>query len=288
MKTLNNINNTNNTQNNNYLAILYAVGAWFVYWAIYELLRSVTNHDTWAGWFGFVVSDIIFSLIPCAFAFGLWRKSSGKTKSFFGLLSLAFISNFVVACIYTIFFSILHLPHKNVHGLILASYNIPYIVVLLSLFLAFGNVFPKAKIYAKKHSNFFLYAPTVIIITIISTLFFTSYSAHTNSDSSFLSKFYDIADIALQIAGVITALLCLIVSKNKGLFMLSLAYTVFIVSELIMNVAIFGESYWAGDFLETFYFLSCILSMYGLSYLKKSNAFQQDLVEWIKIHSNNK
>lgn len=269
--------NITNTKNSNW-SILYFIGAWILYLAIYETLRSFVDHNTWAGWFGFIVSDVIFSLIPSAYALSLWHRTTDKTKNFFGLISIAFISNFLVACIYTSIFSILHISHDNVHELLLASYNIPYIIVLLSFFLAFGNVFSKAKIYTKKRGNFFSYVPVIVIITVIITLFFSSHSA--NPHSSTLGKFYDISDLVLQLAGAIIAVLSLIISKNKGLFALALGYTVFIVSELIMNVDAFGQSYWTGSFLETMYFLSCVLSIYGLVYFKKSSTFQQNPIEW--------
>jgi hypothetical protein len=258
------------------MSILYLLGLWIIYVVVYALVK--TSGSQLAGVLAFG-SSFFLGCITIGYAIWLWIKSDGKAKKIFRLISWSFLCMFLLALVYKIIFNVLHITHDSVSSTLLSSYNLPYIGYLVFGFLALSRLFPKIKLYDKKITNIIMQIPVVISITILSVMFFLSFKISNTSGFS-LANFYDVLELVLQLATFVVAILCLSVSRNRGVFYLSLSYLFFVIPDLIMNVHIFSQVYGLGSVLETGWFLAWVFGMLGLIDFKRSSSYKTQPSEW--------
>ena len=96
-----------------------------------------------------------------------------------------------------------------------------------------------------------------------------------------LYNFYNLVQALLQIAGFVAAILCLAITKNRGIFYLAVAYLVELTGDVILNFGIFAQSYGMGSFVETFWILGLLLRVYGLANFKREKSFKFSPREWV-------
>jgi signal transduction histidine kinase len=263
------------------LPILYFFGAWIIYLFFFITLKAHGSNFS-----GILLggSTLILDAIVVAVSFNLWRISQKPSKAIFGFLAVAFAAIFLADLFYQPLYNFFHLQHAKISIFLISAYNIPYIVFLIFTFLALGNIFPKVKISGKNFSNLFVYIPAAIVIAVLSTIFFLSFQIKLHG--FYLNNFYDFIEIVLQLLCFITAIFCLAVTKNKGVFYLSLGFAINIVADLIMNVDMFSQYFNVGSVVEANCFLSLMLWIYGLVYLKRTYTYKLRPVDWIHLNDS--
>lgn len=267
------------TKNNN-LSIFYFLGGWLIYVFLYTALKL--SESTWTGILAFS-SSFISILIALWFAFWLWRHSEGKSRLFFGFLTISTIGTMLDVLLYKITYNVLHIPHGSAPLALSIADNVAYLTGVIFQLLALGSIFPRVKLYQKKLANIFTYAPIVVVVSALSIMFFLSNQLNFQMN---LDGIEDFVELFLQLAGFVVVILCLAIAKNKGVFYLSLAYIMKLVTDLIISTGMFSQAYGIGGVVETGWFLSSLLGIYGLYYFKRSETFKENSLEWVHVQDS--
>ena len=259
----------------------FILALWGVLVTVYMLLKFLPAHD-YSGWVGFS-SSIAFGIPTIYYLIRLWTSSKSTTKLVLGYLSIAFFCAFYETIIYMLTYNVLRVPHSNVSNFLSSLYNIPYTGYLALHLLAWTTILHASNTEKDSHRPL-LYIPVIIIsLACLSLLFFTFdiSSVQFWTRKSFLGNFYNLIQTLLQIAGFMTALLCLAIAKSKGIFYLAMAYLAELTGDIIMNFGVFAQGYRMGSFIETLCILGSLLFIYGLIRFKKEANYSPSPKEWI-------
>ena len=273
--------NTQNYMDHLLSSVPFGLGMLGLLVAAYTVLKFVPTFD-YSGWVGFL-SSVIFGVISIYYSVWLWKNSSSITKLVFGSFALSFICVLCDAVIYKLVYNVLHIPHSDMSNLLLSSYNIPYTGFLVFQCLGWSIILFTNKT-EKGSRRLFLYVPVVIVALACLTLFFLIFDTGNLQQwqgETSLHNFYGLVQALLQIAGFAAVLLCLAITKNKGIFYLAVAYLIELVGDVILNFGIFSQGFGMGSFAETFWILGLLLRVYGLANLKKEISFNALAKDWI-------
>ena len=226
---------------------------------------------------------MVCGLLSIYYSIWFWRNSESTTRRILAYFALSFCCSISLALIYKFIFNVLQIPHSNVSELLASLYNIPYMGTMAFQLLAWGSILYLNNAESDSR-RLFLYTPVIIISLACLSLFFFIFDTFNTQhwiEGSFLHVSYDFVEALLQIASFATALLCLAVTRSKGLFYIALGYLIIIAVDITMNFGIFAQSYGTRSFVEKFWILGVWLRVYGLVHFKKENAFKLSPKEWI-------
>jgi hypothetical protein len=260
--------------------IFYFIGIWLLYLFGYLLLKA-TEPSISGVLFGAV---IILDAIAAWYAFWLWKNAIDKAKRIFGFFAIAFLAIFIADLVYQPLYNFFHASLIKTSVLLLSAYSIPYIIFLLFQFLALGEIFPRIHLYKNRLSNIVLYVPVLIIITVLSVMFFLTFQSARHAFAP--DRLYRVIEVVLQLGSFVMAVLCLVIAKNKGVVCLSLGFAINMLADLIMNMNIFAQSYAMGSVVETNCIFVLLLWIYGLVYFKNSGTYKQQPIEWTHVNDS--
>jgi len=259
------------------LMFFYFVICWAAYASLHTVLKS--NAPLWNGILS-AVALIGLNTAGLIYSFGLWKASEGLTKKIFGFFAASFVFVIIDCLIYLPAYNILMIPQDQVPTVLVSIDNIAYIFYAVFRVLAFGLVLSQITTHQKGKPSLVTSAPVVIIIAVITSMFFLSFGLRHWHDFS-LYKAYDFAEMVLQVISFVMLVICLVVAKNKGVLYLALGYLLCILTALIMNVKLLSQAYNVSSFVETFWFLGISMLVYGLIYFKKSLLYKEEPAKWV-------
>lgn len=261
----------------------FSVVPWVVVWMIYVLCYTLAKfYGITHVFFGGVVLSVnlILDGVMIFYACWLFQQSIAKTKLTFGLFLISFLCLFGHHAIYHVLYSILQIPRVQVTVFWLSAYNILYFGYLLFQMSAWIVILSSLKSGEKK--SVFLYIPVAIIMLV--TLCIYIFSVQWGSSASKLIGFYDGFDEIFELVGFITATICLVIAKNRGIAYLAFGYSIRIVAELALSFGLFSQAYGSGSIIETVWVLGIIFMIYGLFFIKRHGLYAHvDVDPWVEL-----
>ena len=260
----------------------FILALWGTFLALHVILKLVPTHN-YSDWFDFLIA-IGVETIVVYYLVWLWINSESTTRRIFAFFTFSICSIIFAALAYEIFFNLPHISLSSTSNILLLSlYNIPYLGFLLFQLIAWATVLYVNN--ADKGSRRpFLYVPVAIISSACLSLFFFIFdfsSIHHWTEEKFFHDFYGLFQSLLQIVSFLAAILCLAITKKKGIFYLALSYLIITAVNMVMNFGIFTQSYGTGSFVEIFWRLGLLLRIYALATVKKEGSFALSPKEWM-------
>ena len=273
--------NTQNRMEHLLSSMPFILALWGVFIVLYVLLKLVPADD-YSGWVGFLYYMVVITTSTC-YAIWAWRNSEPTAKRIIGYLALSFFCILCTALVYQLVFNVLRIPHSAMSNLALSLYNVPYTGFLVLQLLGWGGIL-YINNKGKSGLSPTLYTPVIIISLSCLSLFFLIFGAFNLqnwSEGRFLLSSYDLIQAFLQIISFSVAILCLSITKNKGIFYIAISCLLITAVDTVLNFGIFSQSYGTGSILEIFWILGCLLSVYGLVSFKKEGAFKSSPKTWM-------
>ena len=85
----------------------------------------------------------------------------------------------------------------------------------------------------------------------------------------------------LEVIGFSIAAICLAISRNRGVFFISLGFLIACGSDLIIDYGIFSQKYGIGSMIETLWVLFYLFLIYGAVNLKQTGAYLNEPQSWV-------
>lgn len=256
----------------NTLIILSFVFAWLVYTFAYIQLKANAKTALFAGYLP-VISDIGLLCIAVAIAAWMYRHVTYEIKKIFCFYLLAYIFILITDIIYSIIFDVLHISNENISPILLSSYNIPFIFGLIFLFLLFTYLIPRLRIFK-------LNVPTPVVALIITVVFYALFEIKWEESFS-LIKFYDAFSGVFELANFFMAIICVVLSRHKGLFYFSLGYIVLIATDFILASGVLAHRFIMSNSFESLWILGLLFVVYSLIIFRRDIANLVSAKNWV-------
>ncbi len=252
--------------------LLIITGIWILYTILFLSLKSHGSQIEITKLTPFIGHTIV-DLLALFYSIYLWKNASANSRLMFILLVLAFSCSIIDNTIYNLTYNFFQIPKSHAPFIFVTLDNIAFIGYLMFMLFAIIYVLPKNKIKNK----------LLVIVTSIIVLAFFAISFFTQLQTSdpFAYKFYGGLETFLDLTGFTAAILCLAVSKNKGLFFIILGHAVGRAIGLILDFNLFAQSYNIGSMIETLWIAERILMIYGLIYFKSNLSYQESPQNWV-------
>lgn len=212
-------------------------------------------------------AHIIVDLIAIIYSFYLWKNAPTKSRAMFAFLALAFSCSIFDNTIYNLTYNFFQISKSQAPFLFVTLDNIAFIGYLMFMLFAVIYVLPKNKIKNK----LWVISASVIILVFFAVSLFT----HPQTNSYFSYNLYFNLETFLDFMGFSAAILCLAVSKDKGLFFIILGHALGRAIGLIMDFNLFSQGYNMGSIMETLWIAERMFMIYGLMCFKSSLSYNR-------------
>ncbi len=260
-------------------SFFFIVMVWAIYCAVFLDINQFDQFKIYTGWVLLSVSAALTFVSVC-YAFWIWCNSVGRAKRIFAFITLACALDFVSNGIYQFLYNLSHFSHDSVSSLLISSYNLPYIGFLLFQVVVWLALLSKAKFYRGRIKGALFYLPFVLIVFVLSTVFFFPFAWNLKSITVYGA--YNLLELFLQIAVFFAALFCLTVTKNRGIFYLAVSSIIIVTSDLIMNFGLFSQRYGVMSFVENGWVLGELLRIYSFSTIIKTRSYDVLPEDWVQ------
>jgi hypothetical protein len=254
---------------------------WAVYITFYIFLKNQQSLHLGTGVLSFIALMGLDIFLAC-YAFRLVIISTDKSaKRIFYFLAVSFVCLFFDDLIYSVLYSLMQLPRAQAPVKWVLLDNLFYIGYLFFQFLAWINIFIKAK---SPENKFSFYMPVLFITGCIGFVFVLMLK---NNMVQFTGGgIADNVETFLHLITFVIAALCLTIANNKGVFYLAVGYLVGIASDLVMDLGLLGQTFGINSILETSWIFTLLFMGYGLLSLNKSESYKKPVDTWVyKINS---
>lgn len=231
------------------------VGLWIIYAFFYVALKRY-DAAVYAGYLAFI-GEVGLDITAAWLTFNLWKKNTGQEKNIFALFCVSFVLAAITDASYNIITNILGII--NFTNFIDSIFDIPFLGFLIAQLLAWIMVFLKAK--PARNNRIGLISCLLIGIIILGIFIFgIVWKIRVTS----LVEFYIAADTILQLLSFVFALLCLAITANTQIHLISSGYLVIVASDLIVHFEILTQTLAPASLLETTWVLGLLLIVFGL------------------------
>lgn len=238
-------------------------------WTAYLVTYSSINHTNW-GWALFPITNNGFLIVLAVSLFALWQKAqkASMAKHLFCILFVSRLFVFGDSSIYLVIRHLLHLDHLTQFWSSIddALCIVGMALVALSLLLILFST----KINTKKTISMYIPAALFVIMLIGISFYAMHPSDAPITVAAWSTSIYAVIEKTLEITCIITAAVCLVTAKNKGVFYLVLGLLIGVATEMILAFNVFSQEYGVGSIFESGFILRNLLMLYGLVLLSKS------------------
>lgn len=260
------------------LTPIFIILAWGIYGLIYFYLKKLYTNYNFDGWTSFFIT-VIVTYIGIHYSLTIWLKSSNKkTRQLFGLFALSIIYGFIANVIYQTLFNVLDVPKDSLSIMVLSSYNIPHISLIMLQSLVWLMLLQKIKL---GKSNFI---PLYLIVITAALCFSFALSFHSSSRNIMPFDWdgsYNLIELFLEITGFLSALICFIFAKNRGIFYLTLSFLLIMGTDIAINFGFFSKTFGASGMIETGWVLGVFFRIYGLYVINKTKLYKTLPETWV-------
>lgn len=216
---------------------------------------------------------IMFHLIAIIYSFWLWKNAVVQSRRAFLFLALAFCCVIVDSSIYNLTYNFLQISRSQVPFSLVSLDNLTFIGYLACMLFFLIYVLPKNKI---KNKLWLVFAAVIVLV-----FFIISFVTHSRTNGPLAYRLYDIIETFLDLTGLAAAILCLALSKNRGLFFISFGYALGMVVDLTFDFNLFSQSYNIGSVMETLWIATWLFQIYGLMCFKSNLSYKESPQNWV-------
>lgn len=253
--------------------LLVITGIWLLYTVLFLFLKSHGSQMEIAPHFIPFLLLIMFHLVAIIYSVWLWKNASISARYAFLFLILAFCCVIVDSSIYNLTYNFLQIAKSQAPFFLVTLDNLTFIGYLAFMLSFFIYVLPKDKIKNK----LWIVSAAIIVLAFFMISFFTQ----SQTSGPLTYRFYSVIETFLDLTGFVAAILCLSLSKNKGLFFIALGHAIGMVVDMIFDFNLFAQSYNIGSIVETLWIAVWLCQVYGLICFKNSLSYKESPQSWV-------